>query len=68
MEPMTITTTRVDGEERFLILFANEGLSSLKRTVGPMTEAEFRDLSRDLGLDDAKIDEQVRIARRNPTE
>ena len=65
MEPVRLATTTVDGEERFLIIVFNEGFSSLKRTLGPMTEVKFRDYSRDNGLGDARIDEAIQTARKN---
>ena len=65
MELVRVATTMVDGEERFLIIVFNEGFPSLKRTLGPMTEAEFRDCSRDSGLDDAQTNESIQTARKN---
>ena len=65
MEPVQLATIMVDGEERFLIIVFNEGRSSIKNSAGPMTEAEFRDYSREIGLDDARIDESIQEARKN---
>lgn len=68
MELKRLATTIFDGKKCFLVIVFNEGGSSLKSTSEPMTEAEFRDFSRDSGLDDAQIDEAVQDARKHRLE